>query len=346
MRAMVLDGPGEAFAQRTLPDPVPGPGEAVARVLACGAGLTTQHVKAGRIPASFPRIIGHEITAEIVEAGPAVTWLAPGDGVTAYYYLSCGHCRWCLRGLEPLCEASGGNVGKDCDGGYAELIKLPARHFIKFPASLNYRAHPALVAVIADAVATPYKVLRRAGVRPGETVVVIGAGGGVGLHQVMLARWAHACVIALETAQDKHAACREAGAETVLALSGDEARDAVWELTGGKGADVVIDYVSNRESLETGARMLGRRGRLVSLGGAGETVAVDALKLMLSEQAVLGSRYVSRSDILDTLDLAARGEIWPIVSDIRPLEAADALHSDLEAGAIIGRAAVELGLDD
>ena len=103
MRAMVLKGPNTPFVLSNVPDPVPGPGEAVARVLACGSGLTIQHVKAGRIAAEFPRIIGHEITGEIVAVGAGVTGLAVGDGVTSYYYLNCGHCRWCLSMLEPLC---------------------------------------------------------------------------------------------------------------------------------------------------------------------------------------------------------------------------------------------------
>src|SRR6185369_1381125 len=110
MKALLLRAPNTRFEEVELPDPVAGPGEAVARVLACGSGLTIQHVKAGRVAAKFPAVIGHEITAEIVEAGPGVRGLAVGDAVTAYFYLNCGHCRRCLENLEPLCENSGGNV--------------------------------------------------------------------------------------------------------------------------------------------------------------------------------------------------------------------------------------------
>ncbi|MDH3242739.1 MAG: alcohol dehydrogenase catalytic domain-containing protein, partial [Alphaproteobacteria bacterium] len=127
MKAMVLEAPNTAFVLKQVPDPEPGPGEAVVRVLACGSGLTIQHVKAGRTPAGFPLIIGHEIAGEIVEVGSGVSGLAAGDAVTAYFYLSCGHCRWCLANLEPLCDNTGGHVGRNCDGGYAEFVKLPAR---------------------------------------------------------------------------------------------------------------------------------------------------------------------------------------------------------------------------
>ena len=167
MQAMVLTGPNTRFELMQLPDPVARSGEAVARVIACGSGLTIQHVKAGRIAAGFPRIIGHEITGEIVAVGAGVAGLDVGDGVTAYYYLNCGYCRWCLANFEPLCVNSAGNVGRNCDGGYAEYIKLPAHIFIKLPDGLDYRKYPAQIGVITDALATPYKVLRRARIRAG-----------------------------------------------------------------------------------------------------------------------------------------------------------------------------------
>src|SRR5450759_1546416 len=266
MKALVLRGPNAPFEMSEVPDPVAGPGEAVARVLACGSGLTIQHVKAGRLPVQFPRIIGHEITAEIVEIGAGVSSLAIGDGVTAYAYLNCGYCRWCLSNLEPLCENTGGGtgmVGMNCDGGYAEYIKLPAHIFIKLPAGLDYKAHPAEIGVITDAVATPYKVLGRARIKAGETVAVFGAGGGVGIHQVMMAKWARARVIAVDVAADKFDACRKAGADEVVNASNCDVAEALLDLTRGQGVDVAIDYVSTTSTLEAGAKALGRHGRLV-----------------------------------------------------------------------------------
>jgi len=343
MKAMVLRAANTKFEMTVVPDPVPAPGEAVARVLACGSGLTIQHIKAGRMSAKFPLIIGHEITGEIVAVGAGVTGLAVGDGVTAYYYLNCGHCRWCLANLEPLCIHTGGNVGRDCDGGYAEYIKLPAHIFIKLPEGLDYRAHPAEIGVITDALATPYKVLRRARIKAGETVAVFGAGGGVGIHQVMMAKWARARVIAVDVAGDKFDACRKAGADEVVDASSCDVVEALLELTHGQGVDVAIDYVSATTTLEAGAKSLGRHGRLVTLGGAGQPFQVSAMDMLLKEQDLLGSRYVTRAEILETLDLVARGEVWPLVSDIRPLAEAEALHARVERGEVTGRAALLIG---
>ena len=343
MKAMVLKGPNTPFVLETLPDPAPGPGEAVAKVIACGSGLTIQHIKAGRLPAEFPRVIGHEITAEIVAVGADVSDLTVGDAVTAYYYLNCGHCHWCEGNLEPLCENSGGNVGRNCDGGYAELIKLPAHIFIKLPGALNYKAMPAQVGVITDAVATPLKVPKRADIKAGETVAVIGGGGGVGIHQLILAKWAGARVIAVDIATNKFSACRDAGADDCVDASAGNVTEQLLELTNGDGVDVVIDYVSATSTLEAGAAALARRGRLVTLGGAGGKFQADAHVMLMKEQALLGSRYVTRSEIADALDLVASGEITPLVTDIRPLEEAEALHETLEAGGVTGRAALLIG---
>jgi len=342
MKAMLLRGPNMPFEPVQLPDPAPGPGEAVARVITCGSGLTIQHVKAGRRKTAFPRVLGHEIAAEIVAVGAGVTSLKVGDGVTAYYYLNCGHCRHCLANLEPLCAADGGNVGIECDGGYAEYIKLPAHIFVKFPDAFDWKAQPAEAGVITDALATPYKVLRRAGIRGAETVAVIGAGGGVGIHQVMMASWANARVIAVEVAGDKHAACRAAGADEIVDPGRVDIAAALRDLTHGAGVDVVIDYVCTAATLEAGAKALGRRGRLVILGGAAQPFSVASRAMLLAEQSILGSRYVTRAEILETCDLVAGGAIRPLVTELRPLADAELIHDRVERGLVTGRAALQV----
>jgi D-arabinose 1-dehydrogenase-like Zn-dependent alcohol dehydrogenase len=262
--------------------------------------------------------------------------------VTAYYYLNCGHCRWCLANLEPLCVNTGGNVGLNCDGGYAEYIKLPAHIFIKLPAGLDYKAHPAEIGVITDALATPYKVLRRARIEAGETVAIFGAGGGLGIHQVMMAKWARARVIAIDTATAKFDVCRMAGADEVVDPGSAGVVEALLDLTDGNGVDVVVDYVSTTATLEAGAKALGRRGRLVTLGGAGQPFQASAMDLLTKEQDLLGSRYVTRAEILATFDIVASGRVWPLVTEVRPLREAEAVHARVERGEVTGRAALSV----
>jgi D-arabinose 1-dehydrogenase-like Zn-dependent alcohol dehydrogenase len=342
MKAMMLRGPNTAFELTQVPDPSPGPGEAVAKVITCGAGLTIQHAKAGRRKIEFPRIIGHEITGEIVAVGAGVSGLKIGDGVTSYFYLNCGHCRHCLSMLEPLCENTGGNVGLECDGGYAEYIKLPAHIFIKYPEGLDYEKHPAEMGVITDALATPYKVLRRAAIKGGETVAVIGAGGGIGIHQLMMAKWANARVIAVDIAADKFDACRKAGADEVVNPKDGDLVEALRDLTHGKGVDVVADYVCTTATQEAGMKALAQRGRLVVLGGAAQPFTAPARDMLAKEQSILGSRYVTRSEILDACDLVARGKVWPLVTVTRPLHEAEAVHDLVERGQVTGRAALRV----
>ena len=139
MKALLLNGPNEPFSIEKINDPSPEEGHAVAKVLACGSGLTIQHVKAGRIIVDYPRIIGHEIIGEIVEINGKSNEYKVGDPVTAFFYLTCGQCKWCNIDRETLCENFKGYIGREIDGGYAEYIKLPIENFIKIPESINYK---------------------------------------------------------------------------------------------------------------------------------------------------------------------------------------------------------------
>lgn len=338
MKALVLHNPG-AFSLEDVPDPIAGPGEAVIRVIACGAGLTIQHVKSGRAKVEFPRIIGHEITGVVEEVGPGVAHLRVGDPVTCYFYLTCGHCRWCRTDRATLCENFGGYIGRATDGGYAEYMKAPAENFLKLPEGLDWKAHPAEVGVICDAIATPVKVVRHAGIRAGETVAVFGAGGGLGIHMVMLARWAHARVIAVDVATDKFEACRNAGADICIDPRDGDAVEALLDASGG-GIDVAIDFVSAKDTLEAGVKALGRGGRMVTLGGSGTDFQASAQAMLQKELVLMGSRYATRQEVLDSLTLCARGEFWPLVSETADMAGAEALHARVEAGAVTGRAAV------
>lgn len=344
MKAMLLEGPGKPMTIKEVADPQPDAGEAVAKVLACGAGLTVHHARAGRLKLDYPRILGHEITGEIVAVGAGVRSVKSGDGVTAYFYLSCGECRWCRVNRETLCDNFGGYVGREIDGGYAEYIKLPASSFLTLPHDLDWRRHPAEAAVVCDAIATPLKVTRKARLVPTDVVAVFGAGGGLGIHMLKVARWAHARrVIAVDVMASKLDACMHAGADATVDASADRVAEQLMELTGGHGVDVVIDFVSSAQTLEAGCAALAKGGRLVTLGGHGGTFKANPGEMLRKEAELLGSRYASRQEVIESLELVARGELWPMVTEKVPLAQAEALHARLERGAITGRAALMMG---
>lgn len=346
MKAQILYGGGEPFSLEDRPDPTPGPGEAVAKVLACGSGLTIHHIKAGRSEANFPIIIGHEITGEIVEIGSGgggPDLLAVGDPVTAYFYLIEGEDKWTRAGRAPISTVSRGYIGRQIDGGYAEYIKLPIYNFIKLPEGLDYKNKPADVGVISDAIATPYKVLRRARVAPTDTVAIFGAGGGLGIHQVMMCKWAHANVIAIDVIADKLEVCKNNGADMAVDASGDNVVEQVMDLTDGAGVDVAIDYVSTTNTQQQAIDCLGIGGRFVTLGGAGQPFQVPASQMLTKELELLGSRYCSRQEVIDSLEICARGDVWPLVTETYSLAEAEIVHQRLDQGLVTGRAALIIG---
>jgi D-arabinose 1-dehydrogenase-like Zn-dependent alcohol dehydrogenase len=340
MKAMVLKAKNTPFTLETVPDPVAGEGEAVAKVLACGAGLTVHHTRVGRNPVQYPRIMGHEITGEIVEVGAGVTQLKVGDPVTAYYYLTCGHCYWCRINRETLCDNLAGNVGRDCDGGYAEFVKLPARSFIKLPDGLDWRKYPAEVGVTCDAIATPVKVVRKARIGYNDTVAVFGAGGGLGIHMLMVARWARArMVIGVDIMASKLEACIKAGAHATIDASTGREDIRLREFTDGKGVDVAIDFVCSAGTIEAAIRSLNKGGRLVLLAGQGNGFHADRT-IQRKELEVMGSRYATRQEVIDALELVARGDIFPMVNLKVPMAEAESVHQLLDQGQVTGRAAL------
>ena len=343
MKAQILYKGGEPFSLEDRPDPSPGPGESVAKVIACGSGLTIHHIKAGRGDANFPIIIGHEITGEIVEVGNSgggADNIKVGDPVTAYFYLIDGEDKWTRSGRAPISTVNQGYVGRQIDGGYAEYIKLPTKNFIRLPDGLDYKNKPAEVGVISDAIATPYKVLQRARITPTDTVAIFGAGGGLGVHQVMMCKWAHANVIAVDVMSDKLKVCEDLGADMLVDASDDKVVEQVMDLTNGAGVDVAIDYVSTTGTQEQAVGCLGIGGRFVTLGGAVQPFMAPAQQMLAKELELLGSRYCSRQQVIESLEICARGDVWPLVTETYSLEEAEVVHQRLDQGLVTGRAAI------
>ena len=340
MKALILKGPNEPFIFEDVPDPIPQNGEAVAKVLACGSGLTIQHVKSGRTKVNFPIIIGHEITAEIVDLRGDCGELKVGMPVTAYFYLTCGHCKWCKINRETLCNNFKGYIGRQINGGYAEYISLPAKNFIPIPLSIKYKENPIETGIISDAIATPLKVIKKARIGITDKVGVIGAGGGLGIHMLRMLNLYNVKTIAIETKQIKEKSCRDSGASEFINPNSNSKKEIIEDFTNNCGLDVVIDFVSSKSSLETGTELLGNGGRLVTLGGSGEFFNIDSGNMLLKEIEIIGSRYCSKQEVIDSLNLVSRGLITPLVTEkVSPYQAND-LHERIEKGNVIGRAGI------
>ncbi len=346
MKAMVLKEQGGPLSLEDVPVPQPGNGEVLVRVRACGLGLTLVWNLKGRgfgrgtIPDKVPRIIGHEIAGDVVETGPNVSAFKPGDRINVYFYLTCGNCRWCNVGREDLCDNHAGYVGRQIDGGLAEYVVLPERNLCHIPPEMGYVD----AAVTADAIATPVHVLReRAHVRAPETVMIVGAGGGVGIHMVQMAKVLGARVFAVDINAEKLALAREAGAdETINSLEvgfDEEAR----HLTGGRGVDVVVEMVGIADTMQASLDSLGKGGRLVFVGSYDGQAVLPLNSRSLSNELVLtGSRYCSRQELAEAVELVAQGRIRPIVTRLCQMEEAEEVLQSIEAMEQPGRACAVL----
>jgi 2-desacetyl-2-hydroxyethyl bacteriochlorophyllide A dehydrogenase len=336
MRAMAITDYAAPLELLDLPQPRAAPGYVLVRVLACGVCYTDVKVSRGRMTWSaqvkLPHVPGHEVSAEVVEAGPE-TGFGPGERVLVYNYWSCGRCPACLIGREVLCEDLTGWVGFTTPGGFQEVLAVRADRLVRVPEGVP----PEAVCTASCAFGSGYRaVVTRGRVQPGEVVVILGS-GGVGLHTLQIAREAGARVLAVDIDPRKLDAAVALGAAGV-ALAGEEAAALVREATSGRGADVVIDVVGEGDTLDQAARMLRRAGRVVGLGyvpGAFSPFPTDVF--VLQEKEFIGSRYAQRYEIERVLALMAEGRIQAVIDDVLPLEQAEEALQRLERGEVVGR---------
>jgi len=318
MKAAVFHGPHRPLEIAEVPDPRPARGEVLVRVAGCGLCHTDLHyidhgVKTFKLP---PLILGHEAAGVVAELGPGVTGRAVGDRVLIPSVLGCGQCDYCRQGRENLCSQMV-MLGNNIDGGYAELVVVPAKDLLPVPKELPLER----ACVIADALSTPFHaVRRRAKVRLGESVVVVGC-GGVGLNVVQCAAAAGGRVIALDLNDARLELAKRLGASVVINTTGmDRVDKKIRELTDG-GADVAIEAIGNPATIELAFGLLRRGGRLCVIGYSQEPVSLSAARLMYYELEIVGSLGCGAGEYREILSLVAAGtlQLEPIVSGTIPL---------------------------
>ena len=338
MKAAVVRNWGEAFVIEDCRTPEPKPGEAVMRIHAAGVGLTLLNMRSGRFGGTTPRIMGHELAGEIVAIGKGVTNLRIGDRAAVYFYLVCGQCQWCRGGRETLCENFGGYVGVHRDGGFAEFISLPSENYLKIPDSLDYES----AAVAADAVNTNWHCMReRARINPHDIVLLIGAGGGLGVHGVQVAKCFGARVIAADVSAEKLDLAKRWGADdTINVRAGDDVAKEVKRLTDNRGVQAAIDFVGHGETFQSAIDSLATGGRAVIVGAGRGSVAFDPLGLLLHEQIITGSRHSTRAEFIETMNIMARGLVKPVIGKRVHFMEVETLFEDLKKQRLLGRGAV------
>lgn len=324
-----------------VPVPEPDDDEVLIEVEAASVGLTVRNAINGDLgdeESFLPRIPGHEIVGTVAEVGSSAVDFEEGDTVAAYFYLICGHCDACLSARESLCEQFGGFIGVQVDGGYAEYVSLPARSVVPIPSSLDWIEATA----IPDAIATPYHVVtERADVLPGDDVMVLGAGGGVGIHVVQMADYYGGRVTAVDLRDEKLRACTGVGADYTVNTATESLANRQADL--GLEYDVVVDFTGSMDLIEEAISMLGPRGRLVNLTGfPGRSFQLSPRHQTLGELEVVGSRYCSRYELRRAAELVDDGVISPVITEVVGLDGVDDLLGKIEAGEVVGRGALEL----
>ncbi|MEV8596029.1 alcohol dehydrogenase catalytic domain-containing protein [Streptomyces sp. NPDC052012] len=339
MKGYVFHGPGQS-AWEEVPDPgIKEPTDAIVRVDAVTVCGTDLHILKGDVPEVQPgTVLGHEAVGEIVETGGDVRSVRPGDRVLVSCITACGRCRYCREAMYGQCRGGGGWIlGHLIDGTQAEYVRVPH-------ADLSVHALPGAVGnedavLLADIFPTAYEVgVLNGRVRPGDTVVVVGA-GPVGLAAIAAAHlFAPERVIAVDVAAPRLEFARSLGAEAVVdAREGPE--QLVEDLTDGLGADVVIEAVGVAETFELCTRMVRPGGRLANVGVHGGPVTLHLEDLWI-KNVILTTGLVDTHSTPTLLRMAAAGRLptGPLVTHTFPLEhmqeAYDVFGNAAETGAL------------
>ncbi len=339
MKAVVIEafGPPQTLKVRDFPTPKPGPGDILVKVEMAGVCHHDVLHRAGKLPGAKTGVVpGHETAGEIVAVGAEVATHAVGERVVLYQRRFCGQCQNCLRGRQDMCRALGAPA-VDTEGGYAEFVCLPANMGIKIPARVDWPA----AALACCPIGTSLRALKTvAAINPGDAVLITGASGGLGVHQIQIARALGGRPIAVTSSPAKIDFLRSLGATDVVVARDLAYSAAVWTLTGKRGVDIAIDNVG--AALPETLRCMALGGIAVVLGNVGGEAVLVAPGLLIGRRLRLaGSGMGTLEDIRQSLALLQAGLVKPVISARVKFSQAAKAHAMLEAKAVEGRVVMQ-----
>lgn len=292
-----------------------GPGEVLLEVEMSGLCYRDLLTIDGYFPRTkLPIILGHEIAGKVLAVGEGVTSFKPGDRVASLTYIPCGKCRYCESGNENLCKRRL-MFGEEINGSFAKMVKVHERSLVKIPDKVTPEG-AAIAACVTGMVLRAFKHVAR--VKEGEFVLITGAGGGVGIHAIQVAKALGCKVIASTSSEEKFKHILDAGADEVL-LSDDKMVENVKRLTGDEGVDVVLEAVG-QPTFDKSLRCLAWGGRMVVVGNVTvSSVEVPLGLIILKANSIAGTIAATKKDLEEALRLTAEGKVRPIVT-VYPLE--------------------------
>lgn len=324
-----------------LPAPEPGPGQVLIKVRACALNHIDIWVRKGwpGLRLSLPHILGADIAGEVAEAGAGVDQLQTGEPVVVLPGLSCGHCEWCLRGFDNYCDRYS-VIGEHVAGGYAEYVAVPAQNVVAKPENLTFEEAAAYPLTFQT---SWHMLVSQARVQPGDWVLVLAAGSGVGVAAVQIAKLFGATVIAAAGSEAKLAKARDLGADYLINYEQEDFYKKAKEITGGRGVDIVFEHVG-KKTWENSIRILVKGGRLVTCGATtGYDATTDLRFVFYKNLRIYGNLMGSKGELIRITRLMAEGKLAPVVDRVLPLEQAQEAHRVMARREQFGKIVLRVG---
>lgn len=333
MRAAVLRKFNQPLSIEEKPVPVPGPGQVLVRVRASGLCVSDLHIQDGKIATvRLPYTPGHEMAGVIAAVGEGVSPERIGEHISAAIDLVCGQCEFCRTGRTNLCRSLV-RIGFERDGSHEEYCVIPAENAFRVNDDIPFEQ----ITGIPDAMGCMYNGLKnQARLGVGQTLVILGV-GGLGMNAVQIAKLMGATVYATSRKADKLEIARQMGADAVIDTSREDLRRRVDELTGGRGADVVLDNIGLEWSIDEGIAMVRPGGKVLVCGYISENFTVNYQEIMKYEKEILGIRGMTRQDMAEVVELVNSRKIVPYVYKTVPFEQINEALGLLRSGAAKGR---------
>ena len=342
MKAILIHKHGDAgvLEYADFPSPQPGPGEVLIRLRAAALNHLDIWVRRGwpGLKLEYPHIPGADGAGEIAALSESVDDWSSGERVVINPNLSCGTCAYCLAGMDNRCN-DWGLLGETTRGTYAEYIAVPSRNLLRIPDSLS--AHHAAAASLVFLTAW-HSLIKRGRMKAGETVLIVGASGGVNLASLQIAKLGGARVIVVGSGPEKLALAESLGADHLI----DRHRtnrwaEEIYRITSKHGADIVVDNVGT--TFPDSFRAAAKGGRILTVGNTGNPrIEIDNRYIFAKHLSLIGSTMGTHQDFKEVMDLVFKGRLKPTVERTFPLEEARAAQSRLERGEQVGKITLEI----
>jgi NADPH:quinone reductase-like Zn-dependent oxidoreductase len=335
VRIHQFGGP-EVLTYEEVPDPQLRKDQVLVRVRACSLNHLDVWVRKGLPGVKLPHILGSDVAGEVVEVGEYVSEFKAGQRVLLAPMHYCGHCEKCVAGIQNQCREFT-VLGNGVDGGNCELIAAPAANVIPIPDSLDFNQAASVPLVFVTAW---HMLVGRAGIRPGQTVLVLGASSGVGVAAIQIAKLFHCRVITTAGDDAKLAKGRELGADYGIDHYKQKISEEVRKITNKQGVDIVVEHVG-AATWDESVKSLKTGGTLVTCGATtGPNVGIDLRHLFARQLSLLGSYMGTMGELHEVLKHVFAGRLKPVVDRTFPLSELRAAHEYLEKSQMFGKVVV------